>query len=673
MKNKAPVFKSLVCALSLALTVSIPALAASDRPVLTLPSADEIGPRCQQGLSDLGQQISALEKIQPQSEAGAAEFLKGWNRLQIELENLHGPMALLSQVSPDANVRKNADACSMNVQRFITDLFQNEKLYRNMRIMRVNDDEERKLRQDIVSAYEDAGVSLTTEKRNRVKQILARLAEIDQEFSRNIRDNKTKLVFTPEEMQGMSKEYLANIQRDGQGNYLLGFSYPEYIPFMQYADNDKARERYRFAFINRGTSANIQLLQEAVNLRHEMAMLSGYRSYADFALRRRMAKKPGPVNKFLDNVESIVVPAEKKELDELRAFKAQQRGILFSESEIKHWDTNYWQQRVKESRYNIDQNALRQYFPTHASMDWVMGLSSKLYGIEFKKADVPVWHSDVVYYDVIDKASGKQIGGIYLDIFPRDGKYGHAAAFPVQGSSTTENRQPISVLVTNFNRIGLDLDELETMLHEFGHVLHGVLSNTRFVDQSGTSVERDFVEAPSQMYEEWAHNYDALSTLPAYCTNACPAVDRDMLKRLNESRKFGQGILYSRQVLYAKYDMALHSDKPGDVMKTWMEMEGDTVQGYDPGTQFPGQFGHVVGGYSAGYYGYLWSKVLALDMLSRFNGKLMDPQVGQFYRKTILEKGSELPADRMVRYFLGRSPDSTAFYEDISGNAPGKK
>ena len=226
---------------------------------------------------------------------------------------------------------------------------------------------------------------------------------------------------------------------------------------------------------------------------------------------------------------------------------------------------------------------------------------------------------------------------------------------------------PISVLVANFNRYGLDLDELETMLHEFGHVLHGVMSRTRFVEQSGTSVERDFVEAPSQMFEEWAHDYEALSTLPLYCGNSCPQIDRDMLRRLNESRRFGQGIFYSRQALYAKYDMKIYSDKPGDVMDTWVDMEGKTLQGYDQGTQFPGQFSHVVSGYSAGYYGYLWSKVLALDMLSRFNGKLVNPQVGRFYRKTVLERGSELPADRMVRYFLGRSPDSAAFYEDISG------
>ncbi len=665
MKKRIPVLKSVVCALSL--TFSVLATASAERPVLPLPSAGEIGGQCQAGIADLNRKVSELEGIPVETEEGAEAFLKGWNRLQISLENLHGPMALLSQVSPDGEVRKNADACSMDVQRFITDLFQNAKLYRNMRIVRVNDDEERKLRQDNVSAYEDAGVSLLPDKQKRVKQILARLTEIDQEFSRNIRENKTRLVFTPYELQGLPKDYIDRLQKDEKGNFLLGFSYPEYIPFMQYAENDKARERYRFAFINRGTPANLRLLQEAVNLRHEMAVLSGYRSYADFALRRRMAKKPATVDKFLADVEKIVVSEEKRELDELRAFKAAVRQIPLSEAEIRRWDTNYWLQKVKQVRYNIDQNVLRQYFPTKASMDWVMGLASQLYGIEFKKADVPVWHSDVLYYDVIDKTTDKQIGGIYLDIYPREGKYGHAAAFPVQGSSTLENRLPISVLVANFNRYGLDLDELETMLHEFGHVLHGVMSRTRFVEQSGTSVERDFVEAPSQMFEEWAHDYEALSTLPLYCGNSCPKIDRDMLKRLNESRRFGQGIFYSRQALYAKYDMKIYSDKPGDVMDTWVDMEGKTLQGYDQGTQFPGQFSHVVSGYSAGYYGYLWSKVLALDMLSRFNGKLVNPQVGRFYRKTVLERGSELPADRMVRYFLGRSPDSAAFYEDISG------
>ena len=207
----------------------------------------------------------------------------------------------------------------------------------------------------------------------------------------------------------MPKEYIDRVPRDEKGNFLLGFSYPEYIPFMQYAENDKARERYRFAFINRGTPANLKLLQEAVNLRHEMAVLSGYRSFADFALRRRMAKKPVAVDKFLEDVRKIVVAQEKQELDELSAFKAAVRQIPLNQAEIKRWDTNYWLQKVKQVRYNIDQNVLRQYFPTQAAMEWAMGLASQLYGIEFRQADVPVWHSDVLYYDVIDTTTDKQI------------------------------------------------------------------------------------------------------------------------------------------------------------------------------------------------------------------------------------------------------------------------
>ncbi|MBR7070255.1 MAG: Zn-dependent oligopeptidase [Oxalobacter sp.] len=667
MKKQIPAVKSLLCAalMTLGISCAVPAVAS---PVMPVPAAGDIESQCKSQLDDLKKGVDDLSALPVETLEGADAFLRGWNRLQMGIEDLDGPMSLLGRVSPDAEIRKQADACAIKTQQFITDVYQNEKLYRNMRVVRINDDEERKLRQDVVSAYEDAGISLVPDKRRRVGAIVERLAEIGQLFSKNLRENPNRVTMTAAELDGMPKEYLDRLQKDPKtGAYSLGFSYPEYLPFMQYANNDNAREKYRFAFINRGGKANLDLLQEAVTLRHEMAVLEGYRSYADFALRRRMAKKPVVVDRFLEDVQKIVTETEKVELNDLKAFKAQVRGIPPALSSIHHWDTNYWLTRYKEQRFGVNQNDLRRYFPTQASVDWAMGLAGTLYGLEFKRVGVPAWHDDVQYYEVIDKKGNKVIGGIYLDLFPREGKYGHAAAFPVQGSSTLEGRLPISVLVTNFSRDGLDIGELETLLHEFGHVLHGVMSKTRFVEQSGTSVERDFVEAPSQMFEEWAYNYDALSTLPKYAHGSCPQVTKDLLKRINDSRKFGRGIFYSRQTLYAKYDMAVYDDKVKDVMAVWEKLEGETPMGYDPGTQFPGQFGHIVSGYAAGYYGYMWSKVLALDMLSRFDGHLMNPLIGQFYRKTVLERGSELPADRMVRYFLGRSPDSAAFYEDLSG------
>lgn len=657
---------SLMMSLMLLAILTPSAGAEAMRPTVPVMTVSEIESLCAQNIDNWKERVSQLEAIRAETPKGSEQFVADWNRLQIAIDDMHGPVYLLSQVSPDKGVRSSAEGCDTEIRRFNTDLYLNEKLYKNVRLSRTTDNVERKLRKDILNDFEDAGITLMPKKRERMKEIRVRLDAIQQEFSRNIRDNPTLVVFTPAQMTGMNADYLARLKQDSNGNYLLDFSYPTYVPFMQYADDSEARRQYQFEFLNRGTPGNLELLQEAIALRHEMATLGGYRSYADYKLRRRMAKKPGKVDEFLDQVQEATQLAEKTELDDLRHFKARSLGISPSEAVIERWDVAYWQEKVRKERFDIDQNDLRRYFPTDAAVNWALGISSTLYGIEFKKVNVPVWDEDVVYFDVFDKGSKKRLGGIYLDLFPREGKYGHAAAFPVRSGSTLEDRQPISVLVTNFNRTGLDGNELETLLHEFGHVLHGVLSRTRYVEQSGTSVERDFVEAPSQMFEAWAHAKQSLVLLPNYCSPSCPTVDSDLLKRMNQARKYGKGIFYARQLLYGRYDMALYDEHQKDVMVLWEEMEGKTPLGYTSGTQFPGQFNHTISGYAAGYYGYLWSEVMAMDMLSHFGSNLMNPKVGMHYRRTVLERGGEAYASELVRAFLGRDPNSDAFYAEIT-------
>jgi len=646
-----------------------PAAADTTRDTIAVMGAEEISTWCTQGLDDWKQRVGQLEEIRAYTPEGSVRFVEEWNRLMIAMDDVHGPVYLLSQVSPDAGVRSSAEACDTRIRTFNTDLYLNQKLYANVRASRTTDNVERKLRRDMLHDFEDAGITLMPKKRERMREIRLRLDAIQQEFSRNIRDNRTRVVFIAEQMQGLQQDYLEKLKRDEKGNYLLDFSYPVYVPFMQYADDSEARRQYQFEFLNRGTPKNLELLQEATLLRQEMAELAGFRSYADYRLRRRMAKKPGIVGDFLDQVQDAIQVAEKNELEDLKQYKARAMGLTPSDTVIERWDVTYWQEKVRKARFDIDQNDLRRYFPTDAAVKWALGISEALYGVTFKKASIPVWHEDVAYFDVYDKDSLERLGGIYLDLFPREGKYGHAAAFPVRSGSTLEGRKPASVLVTNFNRTGLDGNELETLLHEFGHVLHGVLSKTRYVEQSGTSVERDFVEAPSQMFEAWAYAKEPLALLPDYCSPACPAVDDDLLKRINEARKYGKGTFYARQLLYARYDMALYNEHKKDVMTLWEKMEGETAQGYTKGTQFPGQFNHTISGYAAGYYGYLWSEVLALDMLSRFEGNLMNPPMGMHYRKSVLERGGEVPADELLRAFLGRAPDSGAFYREITGKA----
>ena len=637
----------------------------ASHPQIPIWNARDIDAACDEMLSSARARVAVLEKL-PLSQATVARVFRPWDRLQILIEDAQGPVEVLTNMSPDPATRTAGEACLLKTNEFGTELFQNEKIYARFQRAAAADSIDRKLKQDVVEAFEDTGVALPPEKRARMKAILQRLEEVRQAFARNIRDNKTRLAFTPEELKGLPASYLESARRDDKGNFLLGFEYPEYEPFMSNAENEEARRRYYIAFNNRGTPQNLDLLGETTRLRREMAGLYGLPSYAHFATRRRMVEKPETVHRFLDEVKDKVQGLERKEIDELRAFKAERLGKSVQEVTLNRWDVPYYQEQLKKARYNVDQEALRAYFPTDASIAWVFAISSEMYGVKFVPAKAPLWHPSVRYYEVIDGKTGGFLSGIYLDLFPREGKYGHAAAFGVRGASLLARRTPISVLVTNFNANGLNHRELETLLHEFGHILHGVLSRTRYASHGGTNVERDFVEAPSQMYEEWGRKTEPLRLIRRHCTG-CPEVDDAMVKRLRAARSFGRGIQYGRQHLYASYDMALFGEREIDPMQGWIRMEGETPAGHVPGTQFPGTFGHIVGGYGAGYYSYMWSEVLALDMLSVYGKNLMNPAIGRRFRELILSKGGQRPAAEMVREFLGRDPSPKAFFEEITG------
>ncbi|MGH6622456.1 MAG: M3 family metallopeptidase, partial [Burkholderiaceae bacterium] len=373
---------------------------------------------------------------------------------------------------------------------------------------------------------------------------------------------------------------------------------------------------------------------------------------------------------FLSSVQTAAAQVQATEFAAMRAEKAKLNDTLLADTQLKRWDVAFYKERVRQQRYKIDQEALRAYFPTEQSVQYVMKLAETLYGIEFVARKVPTWSPDVRYHDVYDRrADGKRgafLGGIYLDLFPREGKYNHAAAFPVAGVSTLAGRTPISVMVANLDPKGLNHEELETLLHEYGHVLHGVLSKTRYVDHSGTSVKRDFVEAPSQMFEEWARREEPLALLAQICPT-CPKLSREQIAQLNAARNFGLGNLFARQSEYALYDMQLNTGKPQAPMPVWIAIESKSPLGYVEGSLFPAGFGHLLGGYAAGYYGYMWSQVLALDMLAAFDGKLMNPAVGRRYRDTILASGGQRKPQEMVESFLGRKSTSDAFFAEISG------
>jgi thimet oligopeptidase len=645
---------------------TLPRPESAERATIPILDASEVTRACERALERARELLGRLEGV-PLESVSVETILDVWDDTATVLEDAFGPISLLNSVHPDSDVRDAADLALVQESSFLTDVFQNEAFYQRVQRVVPKSIAARELRKHLLETFEDSGVSLPLEKRQRFKEISERLTELGQEFAKNIRENATRLTFTLEECRGLPQAWLDRMPRDEQGDVAVGFDYPDYVPFLMNAVDEDARRRYWTANTMRGTPRNLDVLDEIVALRKEIADLYEVPSFAHYVTKRRMVENPDTVKRFLDDVRSVVTEAELRDLSELAELKAELTGVLPEEARINRWDVSFYRERLRERRYAIDQEELRKFFPTEPTIRWMLDISERLYGVRFERSDVPVWQEDVIYLDVLDASTGAHVGGIYLDLYPRDGKYKHAAAWPVRGVSRRSGRNPISVLVTNFNRQGLTHDELETLLHEFGHVLHGVLSTTHYLAHAGTSVQRDFVEAPSQMYEEWASRMESLSLLGDHCKE-CPRIDESLVERLNAAKKFGSGIDYGRQLLYASFDMALSSEHPGRALELWARMEGDTPMGYVESTQFPGTFEHIASGYAAGYYGYMWAKVIALDLVSAFGADLMNTEMGRRFREMILSRGSEEPARDLVERFLGRPVASDAFFDHIRGD-----
>jgi thimet oligopeptidase len=266
---------------------------------------------------------------------------------------------------------------------------------------------------------------------------------------------------------------------------------------------------------------------------------------------------------------------------------------------------------------------------------------------------------------VVDADTGSLLGTLFVDLYPRADKYKHAAVWSFRNASSLVDRRPAAALVVNFNRQGLTLDELETLLHEFGHALHALLSTTRHAAQGGTNVQLDFVEAPSQMLEDWAYDPRVIALMREVCPSCVP-VPPALLAQAKAARDFGKGVRVSRQHLFARYDLALHGREVLEPMALWTRMEGETPLGTVAGTLFPAGFEHIASGYAAGYYGYLWSQVMADDLRTAFAADRLDARVGMRYRQTVLQNGGQVAPADLVQRFLGRPTDSRAFFEALA-------
>ncbi|MCE4554447.1 M3 family metallopeptidase [Roseateles cellulosilyticus] len=640
------------------------AAAAQPQPQLPAPnfptyaSVADVKTRCDAGLKGAKRLVQTLEKRKVD-----AGWLAALDDLAVYLEDHQNPNDFVLQVHPDKAIRDAAQACSLRWADFGSTLGQNETLYRALQKAPRQDGIDAEFVRLASGQFEDSGVALPKDKRERAKQILDKLTELGQQFSKNIRDANIRVPFAEAELKGVPAAIWEKAPLDDQGRRLLGVDYPTYVPVMRLAESESARERMWRAKTDQGGMANIDILREMATLRRDYAQLFGFDSFADFNLRRRMAKNAATATRFLDSVTGAVNEREKAELRELRADKARHVGTPLEQTTVQRWDTSFYAERVKLQKYAVDQNAFRPYFPPQASLEFALHVIEKMMGVKYQRVENKLWHPEAQTYVVSDVATGKPIAQLYVDLYPREGKYNHAAVWPLRGSATRINRTPAAALVVNFDRNGLTLDEVETLLHELGHSVHADLSRTRYVSVAGTTVVHDFVEAPSQMLEDWVYDKNVLKLMQDVCPTCKPVPD-DMVAQATAAKHYGKGMQFGRQHLYASFDLALYQQARPDPLALWAKMEGATPLGYVPGTMFPAGFAHIAGdGYAAGYYGYLWSLVVAMDLRTAFAADKLDPVVGKRYRDTVLGQGAQKPAPELVKDFLGRESNSEAFFE----------
>ena len=423
---------------------------------------------------------------------------------------------------------------------------------------------------------------------------------------------------------------------------------------------------------NKAADANVPVLHEAIALRDEIATTLGYESWADYVLEIRMAKSPQAVQTFLVDLERRVAVKARRDLAALQDLRAASGD---GADAVEIWDWRYYTQRLLRERHQVDPFAVAEYFPLDAVLDGLFHVYQELVGVRFvPRDDASVWHPDVRVFDIADMDDDRLIGHVYLDLYPRPGKFGHAAAFTLRGGRDLPDggyQRPVSALVANFTKPRSETpsllrhSEVVTLFHEFGHILHQTLTRSRFIRFSGTRVQRDFVEAPSQMLEHWCWEPSVLERMTRHYRSG-ESLPADLQARMVAAKHVSSGIATLRQIYFARLDLAAHG--PGahkDTDALSRDLHPITGFPFPEGTHFQAGFGHLFG-YDAGYYGYLWSRVFGDDMYTRFEAS--DAQaagVGWEYRRRILETGGVVDGDALVRDFLGREPTQDAFLRDL--------
>ncbi|KAB2900243.1 MAG: Zn-dependent oligopeptidase [Kofleriaceae bacterium] len=635
-----------------------------DKPVKTKSAEELFLAECRTGLvaaKELLPQI--LEPVPDGDGARTVEnTLRPLNELHTGLSNTFALAGLYSEVHPTESIRDAARTCEQEAATFATELQLNRELYDAIAAVKVDpaDAAAARYHERVLRDFRRAGVDKDNATRQRLQQIDEELTKLGQQFAKNIAEDVRSVELAPEQLAGLPEDFIASHPADATGKVKITTDYPDYNPFMAYAEDDEARKQLYVAFRSRGDQHNEALLAQVLALRDEKADLLGYDNFASYITEDKMIKSAKNAADFIERVAKLAQARAKKDYAELLK---ELKTIDKKATRVEDWQKMYLENRVKKKKYEVDSKEVRPYFPYEQTLAGLLEITGTIYDIQYVPAkDVAPWHPDVKVFDVM--RGEEKLGRVYLDMHPRDGKYKHAAQFTLH-DGVSGVQLPEGVLVCNFAKGNelMEHDDVVTMFHEFGHLMHHVLGGHHtWIRHSGVATEHDFVEAPSQMFEEWAWSHE---TLKRFAKNAAgEVIPEPLVARMRKADKFGVGTQTVQQMFYASISLKFHTIEPDklDQLAEVKRLQAKyTPFRYVEGTRFHASFGHLMG-YSAMYYTYMWSLVIAKDLLTPFSKKgLMDTATTFAYRDKILAPGGSKDAAVLVKEFLGRDYNFKAF------------
>lgn len=610
------------------------------------------------------------------------------------------PLAFYQNVSPEKDLREASNAAEVLARDFAVessmrlDVFQakvaaEKNIKESGQWNQLSAEDQRLVEKMVLDGKRD-GLALPEEQRTKLTALKKELSQACLEFSKNFNEENGVVSFTAEELKGVPSDVTSGYTKRTEGEkelYDVTFKTPDIFPVLKFAESPATRKRAHEEHESR-LAINVPILEKILDLRRQLAALLGYKTWADYVTEEKMVKSAAGVSDFLTDLESKLKPVAEKELKALLAIKEKEHveRNLPADSKFNIWDYRYYDRKYIEASLDLDDSLVKEYFPVSVVVPAILEIYQTLLSVRFEEIkDASTWHPDVQSFAVWEKDAKDEsgfVGYCYLDLFPREAKYSHAAVWPLLSGYTNKDgkrKYPLTAMVANLAKPTpgkpalMRHDDVVTFFHEMGHVFHGLLSNTTHARFHGTSVARDFVEAPSQMLENWCWEKVVLEKMSSHYETQKP-LSPELIEKLIKSRYVNVGLFYLRQLFFANFDLKVHIDQePEDYTKLWNSMR-EKISLVNSDKACPGQatFGHITGGYDAGYYGYTYSLVFAADMYDTvFKADPLDPARGQQYRDKILRPGGSREELASLEDFLGRPPNSDAFLKELfGGDAP---